>query len=88
VVVVVQQLEKFEQFHREHPDVYRQFATLCYELWQSDIRHFAAHSILTVIRFNHALAHHNTSLKIPAPYSSRYAEMLVKEDGRFCGFFK
>lgn len=83
------QLEtKFETFHREHPDVYKQFATLCYELWASDIRHFAASSVLIVIRFNHALAHHNTSLKIDAAFSSRYAEMLTKEDARFNGFFK
>lgn len=83
------QLEtKFEQFHRENLDVYRQFATLCYELWASDIRRFAAQSILTVIRFNHALSHHNTSLKISAAFSSRYAEMLMREDARFHEFFK
>ena len=86
---VATQLEtKFERFHKNNPDVYKQFATLCYELWQSDIRQFAASSILTVIRFNHALAHHNTLLKIDPAFSSRYAEMLTREDTRFNGFFK
>ena len=85
---VVTQLEsKFDRFHKEHPDVYKQFATLCYELWNCDIRQYAANSVLSVIRFNYALAHHNTSLKIDAAFSTRYAHLLVEEDARFNGFF-
>jgi hypothetical protein len=86
--VTTQLQEKFEQFHSANPDVYRQFATLCYELWESDIRLYAASAVLSVIRFNHALLHHNTALKIDSSYSTRYAEMLAKEDARFSEFFK
>lgn len=76
----------FETFHREHPEIYKEFSTMCYELWHSDVRGYSASGILAVIRYNRTLSR-QAPLKLESSFGTRYAEMLREEDERFVNFF-
>lgn len=80
--------ERFEAFHRSHPDVYSLFKKLAFELLQSGRAHYGAKSLMEVIRFHRTTSGGDGEFKINNVFTSRYARMLIEEHPEFEGFFE
>lgn len=82
--------ERFEAFHRLHPEVYVEFKRIAGDLSARGCQHYGAKAIMEVIRFHRAMNGRDDieEFKINNNFSSRYARMLMDEDGRFATFFE
>lgn len=82
--------ERFQAFHRAHPEVYREFARRALALHARGWRHFGAKAIFEALRYDTALG----AGPEEAPYRlnnnlvSRYSRMLTDEHPELRGFFE
>lgn len=79
---------RFDEYHREHPEVYGLFKALALRLLNAGRAHYGSDAIIQVIRFEHAIKADAGQFKINDHFSSRYARLLMSEDLRFQGFFE
>ena len=82
--------ERFEEFHQEHPQVYREFKAIAEQLYDKGWRHYGAGTIYEVLRYHSDTADGRDAepYKLNNNYRSRYARRLMAEDPRFQGFFE
>lgn len=81
--------ERFETFHNNHPEVYRQFKFVAYELLAATAERrekYSALFVVDIMRY-HAILANKTLPKIQSGYTTRYAGLLVQEDEKFQSFF-
>ena len=81
--------ERFETFHQNHPEIYRQFQYVAYELLaatQERREKYSALFVFDVMRY-HAILANKPFPVIQTGFKTRYAGMLVKEDVKFQTFF-
>ena len=81
---------RFQAYHREHPEVYREFRQAAEQLLCRGIRHYGAKAIMEVVRFHRAVSGEGPGepFKINNNYTSRYARLLQSDDPRFSEFFE
>lgn len=82
--------ERFEQCDQAHPEMYREFRVIAYDLLWRGRRHYRSKAILELIHYHRILRgqDENEPFKINNTYSSRYARKLINEDERFSRFFE
>jgi hypothetical protein len=80
---------RFEQFDREHPDVYALFKRFAQELRDGGREHYGARAIMERIRWHMATSSQGTAdFKINDHYAPRYARKLIAECPEFAEFFE
>jgi hypothetical protein len=82
--------ERFDRFDAAHADVYALFKQFATQLLAAGRERYSADAILQRVRWHYATSgvEEATGLKLNDQYSSRYARKLMREDGRFVGFFE
>lgn len=80
---------QFEQFDRDHPEVFREFRSIAQDLVSRGITRYSADAICHVIRY-HRIVNQNRDggFKISNNHTSRYARKLIEDDPSFAGFFQ
>lgn len=79
--------ERFEQYHREHPEIYAEFERLAKQLIFAGRTHYSSDGILHIIRYNTALRGKG-DYKINNNYSPDYARMFESNYPEHEGFFE
>lgn len=81
--------ERFETFHQNHPEIYRQFKYVAYEILAATLERrekYSAMFLFDVMRY-HAILANKPFPRVQAGYTTRYAGLLVQEDEKFQTFF-
>lgn len=81
--------ERFQAFHRQHPEVYREFARRALALHARGYRHWGAKCIFEVLRYESAISGQpDDTWKINNNFTSRYSRLLTDEHPELRGFFE
>lgn len=80
--------EKFEQFHAQNPEVYRQIVREARKLKAAGWRHFGIAAIFEALRYRAALRTANDSFKLNNNFRSFYARLIMREYPDLDGFFR
>jgi len=81
--------ERFEEFHKNHPDVFERFKDLAFRLKHAGREHFGAKALMENVRFYFATSSQGVEeFKINNSFISRYARLLVQLYPEFEGFFE
>ncbi len=81
--------ERFEWFHRQHPEVYEMYRRFAYQLLRAGCKRGSTQQILGRIRWETALnPGHDGGFKVNEVYKKHYAKKLVDEDPAFAEFFE
>jgi len=79
---------EFEQFHAQHPWVYRRLKDLALAIRQTGRDHYGMKALFEVLRFEHALETNKTDgLKLNNNYTALYARKLGQEVPQLEHFF-
>jgi hypothetical protein len=79
---------QFEQFHNEHPWVYRRLKDLALAIRQTGRDHYGMKALFEVLRFEHALESNKADgLKLNNNYTALYARKLGQEVPQLEHFF-
>lgn len=84
------QEERFQAFHRAHPEVYRAFERLALDLHRRGYRRWGAGAIFEIMRYQSAVsgAGPDEVWKLNNNYRSRYARLLMAEHPEMAGFLE
>lgn len=81
--------EDFEKFDREHPEVYRKFCQLAFQLIEARHRHYSADAICHVIRFHTDLrGDPRDEWKINNTHVAYLARKFAKDNPAYADFFR
>ena len=81
--------ERFEEFHVEHPEVFRMFSEFASQLLAAGHRRGSAEQIIQRIRWQTSMnPGRDGGFKINDHFRRRYAWMLAAADPRFGEFFE
>jgi len=81
--------ERFQEYHRKNPLVYKLFKQFAFRAFHSGRRHFSAKAIMERVRWEVAMStQDDEGFKINNNYTSRYARLLVEEYPVFENFFE
>jgi hypothetical protein len=79
----------FDDFDREHPEVYREFVKHASRLRSQGFRHYSARTIVEVLRFHSDLDGRDVDrFKINNNHTPYFVRKLEREDASFIGFFE
>lgn len=70
---------RFQTFHQENPQVYRELATLAKQALERGRSNIGIKMLIEVIRWNRYLTTTGDEYKINNSYTSRYARLLVQD---------
>ncbi len=80
---------KFEQYNKEHPEIWEEFERLANRLWDNGTRHYGSKSILEVLRYHTSVdSRPDSQFKINNNYSPYYAKMYKDKYPERKGFFE
>lgn len=81
--------DRFETFHQNHPEIYRQFRFVAYELLAATAERREKYSALFVfaVMHYHAILAGKPWPKVQSSFTRRYAGLLAAEDEKFQSFF-
>jgi hypothetical protein len=81
---------RFDEFHREHPEVYRLIVRLCRKLRHAGRTHYSIDAILHRVRW-----HYDVNAKRPGEpfklndhFTSRYARLVMRQEPDLSDFFE
>lgn len=80
-------LEKFKEWHRDNPHVYKKFKELAHEMKKTGRSRYSAETIINVLRWHTDLSTQGGEFKISNDYRSIYARLLAYQYPEFEGFF-
>jgi hypothetical protein len=80
--------ERFETFHRQHPEVYGYLLALCYELRRKGRKKYGIRPLCERVRWHFEIEQNREDFKINDHYLSRYARLITQEHAEFQGFFE
>lgn len=80
--------QRFLEYHRENPMIYRLFIKFAEEAWNAGFRRFSAETIINRIRWYVNVETRGDTFKINNNYKPFYARKLVEEFPKFDGFFE
>lgn len=81
--------ERFEDFHRAHPEVYEYLVQLTLELWRAGRTHYGIKALWERVRFHFSLEQDaSEDFKLNNNYTSRYVRLMVHEYPEFEGMFE
>lgn len=80
--------EKFEEFHRENPHVYRELRQLALDLVEFGHERIGIGMLFEVLRWQRALRTTDDDFKLNNNYRARYARLLMEREPRLAGKFE
>lgn len=81
--------QRFERFHREHPEVYAQLLDLCRRWVAAGHTAWSVKGMFEVLRWEHHIAGDDQETwKLNNNYSSRYARLIIREHREFETLFE
>lgn len=81
--------ELFEDFHRENPEVYREFCNIAAELIRRGIRRYSAYAVMHVVRWHRIQATKGAGgWKINDHFVPHYARLWLERHPQHAGFFE
>lgn len=83
------QEERFQAFHRAHPEVFAAFRRLALDLYHRGYHRWGAGAIFEILRYQSAISGKpDEAWKLNNNYRSRYARLLMAEHPELAGFFE
>jgi len=79
-------LSDFERYDREHPEIWKHFVEITYQLIRSGKKHYGAKAVFEIIRY-HRFVKHGEDLKVNNNYTAYYARKFMKQCPEHAGFF-
>ena len=80
--------EKFEEFHRDNPHVYRELRQLALDLVELGHERIGIGMLFEVLRWKRALRTTDDDFKLNNNYRARYARLLMEMEPRLAGKFE
>ena len=80
-------MKTFEQYHKEHPQIYKAFINYAYEAKKKGFDTYSAKSLFEIIRW-HTPIKADGVFKINNNYAPDYARKMMNEYESFKGFFR
>jgi len=81
--------QRFERFHKKHPEVLTYLVALCYELRRRGWQHYGIRSLWERTRWHFQVEKElGAEFKLNDHYHSRYARLILKEHPDLEGFFE
>lgn len=80
--------EAFEEFHREHPEVYSYLLALAFELQMKGWVHYGIGALWERMRWHFKVEHDQEDFKLNNNFRSRYARKMMAEHPALEGFFE
>ncbi len=82
------QIEKFKEYHKKYPNIYKKFKELAIEAKNIGHKHFSARGLFQVMRFKMPGDVKDDGFKYNNNYTPMYVRMLEKECPVFIDFFE
>ena len=81
--------EKFEQYHRDHPEVYRELVRLAYEWYNNGHAKLGMQTLIERVRWEfHMYGKYYDGFKINNNFSPYYARKIMREHPELEGLFE
>jgi hypothetical protein len=82
--------ERFDLFHRSHPEVYRRLRALALTAHGRGRRRGSIELFFAILRWEHWISTHDptSDFKLNDHYTSRYARLLMEREPELDGFFE
>jgi hypothetical protein len=81
--------ERFETFHKQHPEVYGYLLALCFDLLHKGRKRYGIRPLCERVRWHFQVEQDlGDEFKLNDHYLSRYARLIVHEHPEFDGFFE
>lgn len=80
--------ERFERYHRDHPEVFACLVHLAYEVKGKGFRHYGIKSLFERVRWHFQIEQGLEEFKLNNNYHSRYARLIIQEFPDLDGFFE
>jgi hypothetical protein len=71
--------ERFEEFHRRNPEVYREIRRRCDELIRAGVRRFGMRLVWERMRWDHAVQTQGEPWKLNDHYIAHYARLAIRD---------
>jgi len=80
--------EQFDQFDKDHPQIWAEFCKRVEDIWQRGIRHYSADAILHILRYHSIVSGKDAEdWKINNSYSAYYARKWQSKNPDRSDFF-
>ena len=80
--------ERFQEFHRDNPHVYRELAALARKMKATGRNQYGIASLFEVLRWHRALETTDQDFKVNNDYRALYARLLMEQEPDLAGFFE
>lgn len=80
--------EKFEEYHKDNPHIYRQFIYYTIRAIESGYKNFGSQMILEKIRWESGVESKNSDFKINNDYAAFYSRLFMNEYPQYSGYFR
>lgn len=80
--------ERFEEYHRDNPHVFRLFKKYSETAMERGYTRFSAKAVFERLRWHYQMETEGDDFKLNNNYTAYYARMLMREDARFADFFE
>lgn len=80
--------EKFAEYDKAHPEIYRQFRRFTFVAIYAGFTHFSAYLIRERIRWYTMMEVKEDGFKLNNNYTSRYARKFMEDYPKYKGFFR
>lgn len=80
--------ERFEEFNREHPEVYTYLIALVYEVLRKGYSHYGIRTLWERMRWHFHIEKGDNEFKLNDHFHSRYARKIMAEHPDLDGFFE
>lgn len=80
--------ERFEEYHRANPHVFRLFKNYSAQALDRGYTRFSAKAVFERLRWHYQMETQGDAFKLNNNYTAHYARMLMAEDNRFTDFFE
>mgnify|MGYP005605361355 FL=1 len=79
---------KFENFHKENPEVYSELKNLATELIRNGHQYYSMKALFEIIRYHRTISTNDPQFKLNNNYTSFYARLLMEKENMLKGFFR
>lgn len=80
--------EKFQLFHEENPQVYKQLVSMSYQLKNAGHNKCGMKMLFEILRWRSMLKTAGDEYKLPNSYTSRYSRLIMEQEPELEGFFE
>ncbi len=81
-------MKTFDQYHKEHPQIYKAFIKYALQAKQKGFDNYSAKSLFEIIRWHTPIKADGKVFKIDNNYAPDYARKMMAENESFKGFFR